>query len=108
MGKADLAIVVPSLNEQSYIGLLLDSILSQTVLPREIVVVDARSADRTAAEIQQRQQRCSFITLYIVPPSTISAQRNLGAGRSRASHILFLDADVVLLSQDTLEKVLGQ
>jgi glycosyltransferase involved in cell wall biosynthesis len=108
MQKADLAIVVPTLNEQNYIGLLLDSVLRQTVLPQEIVVVDARSSDKTAAEIQERHRRCSFITLYVVPPSTISVQRNFGANRSRANDILFLDADVVLLSPDTLAKLLAE
>ena len=51
-GKAvvDLAIIIPTLNEEHFIGRLLDSLIKQTVRPKELVVVDAFSKDKTIEE----------------------------------------------------------
>lgn len=104
MAQIDLAVVIPTLNEEDYIGKLLDSLAIQTVQPREIVVVDATSKDKTIEEIKKRQRKLPQLKWYQIPKYTISRQRNLGARKTRASHILFLDADVVLKDEDTLEK----
>src|SRR3989344_1151625 len=79
MKQLDLAIVIPTLNEEHYIGRLLDSIAKQTVKPKEIVVVDA-----------------------------FSKQRNFGANNTSAKHILFLDADGQLKDPDTLKKYMDE
>lgn len=100
----DLAIVIPTLNEERYIGNLLDSILKQTVLPKEIVVVDAYSEDKTADEIKKRLKRLPQLKFYQIPKYTISRQRNFGARKTKGEHILFLDADSQLKDPKTLEK----
>ena len=43
----DLAIIIPTLNEEHFIGYLLDSIIRQNIQPKEIVIVDAYSKDTT-------------------------------------------------------------
>lgn len=43
-----IAIIIPAYNEEEFIGQTLDSLLSQTLLPEKIVVVDDNSTDRTA------------------------------------------------------------
>jgi glycosyltransferase involved in cell wall biosynthesis len=105
MGKlVDLAIVVPTLNEENYIGNLLDSINKQTVQPKEIVIVDAFSKDKTEAEVKKFKKKLPQLKFIQIPKYSISRQRNAGARKTKASHILFLDADTVLLDADTLEK----
>lgn len=106
MGKrgVDLAVVIPTLNEEGYIGALLDSIISQTVSPKEVVVVDAFSQDKTKLEVKKRREGLPQLKFYQIPKYTISKQRNLGAKKTTATHILFLDADTILLKNDTLEK----
>ncbi len=103
----DLAIVIPTLNEQNYIGKLLDSIAEQTVFPKEIVVVDAKSQDKTISEIKKRQKKLP-LKYFQIPKYTISRQRNYGAERTSAQNILFLDADVCLKKKDTLEKYMAE
>jgi glycosyltransferase involved in cell wall biosynthesis len=101
----DLAIIIPTLNEEHYIGQLLDSIVSQTVLPKEIVVVDANSQDKTILEIEKRQkQALSQLKYYQIPKYTISRQRNLGVKKTTAQNLLFLDADMVFYQTDSLIK----
>lgn len=99
----DLTVVIPTLNEEHYIGKLLDSIASQTVLPKEIVVVDAFSKDKTIEQIKKRQKVLPQLKYYQIPKFTISRQRNLGVKKTSSPHILFLDADGELLDKRTLE-----
>lgn len=100
----DLAIVIPTLNEEKYIGSLLDSIASQSVQPKEIAIVDAFSTDKTEAELKKRKKILPQLKFYQIQKHTISRQRNFGANKTRASNILFLDADTMLIDPDTLEK----
>lgn len=94
----DWAIVIPTLNEEKYIGALLDSIALQTVQPKEVAVVDAFSEDKTKQEVLKRQKNLPQLKFYQVTKSSISKQRNFGSGKTIATHLLFLDADMVLAS----------
>ena len=100
----DLAIVIPTLNEEKYIGSLLDSILSQSVQPAEIAVIDEYSKDKTEGEVKKRKQQLPQLKFYRIAQYSISRQRNFGAKKTISPHILFLDADTVLVDEDTLEK----
>lgn len=110
MGKRfiDLAIVIPTLNEEDYIGGLLESIARQTIQPSEVVVVDAFSKDLTEEEVKKWVKKIPQLKFYQTPRSTISKQRNLGVKKTKASKILFLDADTALIDDDTLEKYLEE
>lgn len=97
----DFAIIIPTLNEEHFIGRLLDSIITQTVAPAEVIVVDAYSEDKTIEEIKKRlasrrseQKKLTNLRYFQIPKSTISRQRNLGAKKTRSTHLLFLDADM--------------
>ncbi|OGE66450.1 hypothetical protein A3J16_05705 [Candidatus Daviesbacteria bacterium RIFCSPLOWO2_02_FULL_39_13] len=105
-GKAvvDLAIIIPTLNEEHFIGRLLDSLIKQTVRPKELVVVDAFSKDKTIEEVKKRQKQFAGLRYFRIPKSTISRQRNLGVKKTTSGHLLFLDADMILGQPDTLEK----
>ncbi len=98
----NFAIIIPTLNEERFIGRLLDSIIGQTVTPKELVVVDAYSKDKTIDEIKKRQKVFPNLRYFQIPKSTISCQRNLGAKKTTASHLLFLDADMELREKDVL------
>lgn len=98
----DWAVVIPTLNEERYIGALLDSLAKQSAQPKEIVVVDAFSEDKTKQEVEKRQKDLKQLKFYQIPKSSISKQRNFGASKTTAPHILFLDADMVL-AWDALE-----
>lgn len=104
----DLAIIIPTLNEEHFIGRLLDSIIKQTVAPKEMVVVDAYSKDKTIREIKKRLSKGVNLKYFQIPKYTISRQRNFGAGKTTASHLLFLDADMELREADILENYLRE
>ena len=105
MGKQviDLAIVIPTLNEEKYIGGLLDSIVAQTVSPKEIAIVDAFSQDKTEEVVKTYSKKLPQLKFYQIPKDTISKQRNYGVKKTKSPRILFLDADTALVDDDTLE-----
>ena len=56
-------IVIPSYNEEALIALTLQSLISQTVLPSKIVVVNDNSTDRTAEIVLDFAKDNPYITL---------------------------------------------
>lgn len=100
----DLSIIIPTLNEEHFIGYLLDSIVHQSVLPKDVVVVDAYSRDKTVLEIRKRQAILPQLKVFRLPRFTISRQRNFGVSQTTAAHLLFLDADTELRGKDLLKR----
>lgn len=56
-------IVIPSHNEEEFIGLTLQSLVEQTVLPTKVVVVNDNSTDATAAIVSDFASKYPFISL---------------------------------------------
>jgi glycosyltransferase involved in cell wall biosynthesis len=64
-------IVIPSYNEEALIPLTLQSLISQTVLPSKIVVVNDNSTDKTAEIVFDFAKENPFITLVNKTSDTI-------------------------------------
>ena len=56
-------IIIPAHNEEAFIALTLKSLISQTVLPTKVVVVNDNSTDKTAEIVTAFAKENSFITL---------------------------------------------
>ena len=88
-----ISIVVPALNEEKYIGTLLNSILKQGFKePIEIVVADAGSTDGTRDVVRSFEGK--FAKVSIVEGGVPPVARNHGARASSGDPIIFMDADV--------------
>ncbi len=64
-------IVIPSYNEEAFIALTLKSLISQTILPSKIVVVNDNSTDKTAEIVLDFAKENPFITLVNKTSETI-------------------------------------
>ena len=64
-------IVIPSYNEEALIGLTLQSLISQTVLPSKIVVVNDNSTDRTAEVVLEFAKNNPYISLVNISSENI-------------------------------------
>jgi glycosyltransferase involved in cell wall biosynthesis len=84
-----VSIIIPTLNEETMLPKLLDSVKIQDFDDYEIVVADAHSKDGTR-EIAQKYG-CK-----VVDGGLPAAGRNAGAAVARGELFLFLDADVIL------------
>jgi len=84
-----LSIIIPALNEEKYLPLLLESIKKQSFSDYEIIVADAGSKDNTL--LIARKYGCT-----IVVGGLPGKARNEGALAARSNLFAFIDADVVL------------
>jgi len=83
-------VIVPSLNEEGYIGELLKSLKAQVSAAFEIIVVDGGSSDRTVDIGRSEGAR-----VEVRPGLKEFPSRNLGAGLAQGEILLFTGADVV-------------
>ncbi len=98
-------IVIPAHNEEAFISLTLQSLISQTVLPTKIVIVNDNSTDKTAEIVLDFAKENPFITLV---NKTSSAIHLPGSKVIQAFHkgfetldneydiIVKLDADLIM------------
>jgi glycosyltransferase involved in cell wall biosynthesis len=56
-------IIIPAHNEAQFLGLTLESLVNQSLLPSKIIVVDDNSTDETAAIVQNYAEKHDFISL---------------------------------------------
>jgi len=56
-------IIIPAHNEEDYIGLTLQSLVNQSLLPKRIVVVNDNSTDATQRIVEQYIKDYDFISL---------------------------------------------
>lgn len=56
-------IVIPAHNEEKFIGLTLDSLVNQTVLPKKAVIVNDNSTDKTGEIVQAYIEKHPWISL---------------------------------------------
>jgi ABC-type multidrug transport system fused ATPase/permease subunit len=91
-----ISVIVPARNEEACLGPCLASLVSQTGVAFEIIVVDDGSADRTRAIAQ------SFPTVRVIEPPPLppgwTGKNNAvaaGAREAKGKWLLFTDADTV-------------
>ncbi|MBC7643470.1 MAG: glycosyltransferase family 2 protein, partial [Flavobacterium sp.] len=98
-------IIIPAYNEEKFIALTLQSIVSQTILPKKVIVVNDNSTDTTAEIVQEFVNRHSFISLinktseaiHLPGSKVIQAfQKGLETLDNDYDFIVKLDADLIL------------
>lgn len=95
-----ISIVIPALNEEKFLPILLESIRNQTFQDFEIIVADAGSKDRTIELAQNYGAK-------VVPGGMPGVGRNKGAKVATGDFLFFFDSDVCL-PNDFLKKALGE
>ena len=86
------SIVIPTLNEEKYLPLLLRDLTEQTFTKFEVIVVDGNSDDQTIKEAQKFKNKLTLKTIT-VKKRQVGFQRNIGAKKTRAPWVIFMDAD---------------
>ena len=91
--KPFFSIVIPTLNEEHYLPLLLNDLANQTFNNFEVIVVDAESGDKTLEKAKNFEDKFSKISLITSKKRNVSHQRNLGAKSAISDWVVFMDAD---------------
>lgn len=115
--KLKYNIIIPAHNEEKFIAKTLDSILQQTHLPQEVIVVNDNSDDHTSQIVSEYETQFSFIkqihsqntsTLHEPGSKIVQAfYKGFEHLKSDFDCIVKLDADTVL-PHNYFEKVMGE
>ncbi|HLC91812.1 MAG TPA: glycosyltransferase [Candidatus Saccharimonadales bacterium] len=100
----NVSVVIPSYNEASYIGRLLESLTKQNYPDFDVIVSDAQSRDGIEKVVADYEDKLS-ITSVSSPPEGPGAGRNIGATKARGEWLLFLDADDTIDDPDFITKL---
>jgi glycosyltransferase involved in cell wall biosynthesis len=83
------SIIIPTLNEQKCLPLLLEDLKTQSYNNFEIIIVDGQSKDKTQNIVRSNPT----IKLLISDKKNVGHQRNLGGFQAKGQYLIFLDAD---------------
>jgi glycosyltransferase involved in cell wall biosynthesis len=99
--RPSITVVVPVYNLEDCIVDTLRSILDQTDLPDEVIVVDDGSTDRTRARVTSLiiESGVSFLRLIEMGHEGPGAARNRGISEARSEWVAFLDGDDLWLPE---------
>lgn len=90
-------------NEERFLAQAIESVLAQTCVDWELVLVDDGSADGGTAVARAYSERFPARIRYLEHPGHVqlgmSASRNLGLQNARGAYVTFLDGDDVYLPQ---------
>lgn len=89
-----VSIIVPVYNTQSYLEKCLDSLVNQTLLDIEIIIVNDGSPDNSQDIIDKYSDKYKDkIKAFTKPNGGLSDARNYGLKKSKGEYIGFLDSD---------------
>lgn len=96
-----ISVVIPTYNEEKYIRNCIESLLNQTLMPYEIIVVDDGSTDNTYSICSSYG---GIVKVFAKEHSGAGPSRNFGVSKASGDIIVFFDADMVA-PPDYIEKL---
>ena len=94
-GKFGITVIIPTFNSEKTIARALKSVLAQTSMPEEIIIIDDCSADLTAEILSSflncKQTKISFYRNQFNCGPGVS--RNIGLKECKTEFVAFLDSD---------------
>lgn len=98
------SVIIPTRNRATDLGRTLPTVLEQTHLPDEIIIVDQSSDDSTKWVVQDFAAKLAALNraapkfVYLYEPSVVGAggARNLAIAQAKGEILVFLDDDVLL------------
>ena len=93
-GATRVSVVVPSYNHAQYVAMTLRSIMKQTLLPAELVVIDDGSTDGSPRVIEEALKECPFPCELIARSNRgLCATLNEGLARTQGDYFAYLGSD---------------
>lgn len=95
----DVSVIIPTYNRANLVEQTLNSIINQTLLPKEIIVVDDGSTDNTEEVVRRFGRHVRYLR---IDNSGQCRARNVGVSESTSTWLAFCDSDDLWLP-DKLE-----
>jgi glycosyltransferase involved in cell wall biosynthesis len=93
--RHNVSVIIPAYNRAGLIGATLTSIMGQSAVPSEVVVIDDGSTDQTCDEVEQIGLPVRLIRQANRGPG---AARNAGFSITHGDYVQFMDSDDIALS----------
>lgn len=110
MEKPTVSVIIPTLNAEGEVGALLERLLSQTLIPYEILFVDSSSNDRTVEEIRKVASFGSVakVRLIEIERSDFNhgGTRRMAVDLTSGEFVLLLTQDAVPLNDTFIERLM--
>jgi glycosyltransferase involved in cell wall biosynthesis len=90
MTAPKISVIIPVFNTEKYVARAIESVLSQTLKPAEIIVVDDGSTDNSIEAVRRFLPKVKIITQQ---NKGAGAARNTGIKQASTEYLAFLDAD---------------
>ncbi|MGJ8551123.1 glycosyltransferase family 2 protein [Winogradskyella wichelsiae] len=103
-----VSIIVPSYNRAHLIGETLESIIDQTYINWECIIVDDGSTDNTAKVVEAYCKKDSRFQYHLRPKDRLqggNAARNYGFEKSKGEYVNWFDSDDIMLPNFLAEKL---
>lgn len=94
---SSISVIIPAYNVENYIEQAIESVLSQTALPNEIIIINDGSTDNTA-DILKLYETNNLIKIVHTSNKGLGEARNRGLKESTSEYIYFFDSDDLLTS----------
>ena len=90
------SVIVCTKNRSNDLTKLICSLCRQTLLPDELIVIDASEDDNTYKILQGKKYKKFFNIIYEKTEAGLTKQRNTGVSRAKGQYLFFFDDDVIL------------
>ena len=88
-----ISIIISVSNTGSYLRQCLDSLLNQTYISFEVILLNNGSTDSSASICQEYVEKDSRFKYFEIEQDSISSSYNLGLEASKGSYIIFMKSD---------------
>ena len=104
-----ISVIVITYNRKNELKECIESILNQTIIPDEIIIVDNSSNDGTDKLFLSGEINHPTIKYYKLDKNLgVAGGRNYGISKSNGDILLFLDDDAVIEPENAFEKVIAK
>ena len=104
----EISFIVPVYNTSEYLVQCLDSLVAQSEIDKEIIIVNDGSTDNSLEIILDYVQRYEYISFVDQVNQGLSAARNAGIERAVGEYLWFVDSDDYLYGNDVAAKLYQQ
>lgn len=88
-----ISIIIPVYNSKEGLAQCLDSVVSQSYSPIEVIVVDDCSKDGSLEICREYEKKYPFVHVYTKENEGVSAARNFGMKKAVGEYLQFVDSD---------------
>ena len=102
--EVKISVIIPVYNVEKYLDECMQSVLAQTAVPAEFILVDDGSKDNSGLMCDEYRKQDLRVTVIHKPNGGLGSARNAGVSTAHGKYICYLDSDDYL-SANALERM---